>query len=205
FGGARHTSEMRGAQASIGAAPTFFPHTISEFIFGTVKGEKKQLQHNPRNIRMFAKMAVPFGGDYSDVAADGIVPIDPIAQPGQWGMIKGQWGSPSFTAAFTDNRNVKLIATEDPSKPRPYTPPTLSSLAGVPSFADPTKSRDACVDDNAAGSKNQDVYAAPITPGGIIIGSPSNTKATLRTNGSSIQRAFVVFVRNTDSVGKSVQ
>src|SRR5262249_37609872 len=52
--------------------------------------------------------------------------------------------------------------------------------------------------------KNQDVYATPITAGGIIIGSPSNSKATLRVDGSSVQRAFVVFARNTDAVAKNV-
>jgi hypothetical protein len=206
-GGARHTAEIRGAQAALGNAGSlqFTPHSISEYVFGIVKGEKKQLQFSPWNIRLFAKNTVPFDGDYHDVTGDGIVPTDPLNSPGLWGMNKGQWGSPSFLSAFTDNRNVKLSPHEDPTIPRPYSRPNWIGLLGAPSIGDPTAPNPpVCTDDNSAGAKNQDVYAVPITPGGFVIGSPGNSKSTLRVDGTSVQRAFVVFVRNTDAVEKHV-
>ena len=78
-------------------------------------------------------MQVVFNGDYNVVAAESLVPRDPL-QPSVDGQIEwvvnGMPGSPPLGPVFhrfwTDSRNMSC-PTEDYSQPRAYTPPDLNT------------------------------------------------------------------------------
>ena len=191
----RHTADIRGAQASVNAAGPgpFAYHKVSQYITGLVNGHLEQLQWNPVNVRMFKKMSIVFHSDYLDVSGVDLMPKDPFASPGQW--TRGYaWGAQPNYVSFTDNRLVKLFSGEDYSKPRPYTPPTLTqALANNnTSTGDPSVARPVC-DANYTGTKNQSLFAARLLQGGLFAGSAGNNKPT-----GAIQRAFVVFVQNVN-------
>lgn len=201
----RHTGDVNGAQAALGPNPAFTPYPVSQYIFGLPvlpvrQTEKVQLQHNPVNVRMFKKMSVPFVGDYLDVATTLFTPANPVQAPGAWVANTGQLGDTPALAAWTDNRNVKLFP-EDYTVPRPYTRPDLPGL-GATSIVDPAHVVAPC-EPGLTGSKNQDVYAAPILPRGWFAAAAWNNKPLGFTAHPGpaqdlvlIQRAFAVFVRN---------
>lgn len=203
----RHTVDVRGAESPVGLNLAFTPYPVSQYIFGIPAGEseKQQLQFNPPNVRMFQKMNVPFISDYLDSAASHYTPVDPVQQPGVWAANTGQLGDTPALFVWTDNRNVKLFSNEDYSIPRPYQRPNLPGL-GATSVADPTQTVDQCVpgvSEQFTGSKNQDVYIAPILPRGWFAAAAWNNKPlgfaeTPLPDGTVplLQRAFAVFVRN---------
>jgi hypothetical protein len=222
----RHTADVRGAQASLGllapATLTFTPYPVSQYIFGIPPGtnpatgmpyEKQQLQFNPVNVRMFKKMTVPFISDYLDFAAPQYAPAHPVYLPGIWAPNAGQHGDTPSMVAWTDMRNVKLFVGEQyvdsqgNPVPRPFTRKTLPGQ-GAESLIDPTINVPQCVpgplgNELYTGTKNQDVFVAPVFARGWFAAAAWNNKplgfaATPLPDGTRplLQRAFAVFARN---------
>jgi len=202
--GLRHTIDLRASMASPGAAPAFAPSVaVSEYLQGprTQAGVSSPWQVNPPNLPMFQKGTAPFIGDYVDVAA---APNFVTNATGQW-IYNSTAGStpPIFHAVWTDNRDVRLPLEDPDLDGNPwnnYVPP--GAPGGVASIFDPSKTVPMCIAGNA-GSRNQNVYTARIT-GGLLVGSPGNTKRLgyrLGVNGQPtnelMQRSFVVFAQNT--------
>jgi hypothetical protein len=221
-GGNRHTADMRATEATAQAVPVF-PESqqISQYVHGIPYGETedRQLQWNVVNARNFSRMRVVFNGDYNVVAAESLVPKDPL-QPSVDGQIEwvvnGTANSPPLTPVFhrfwTDSRNMALLHDEDYDEPRDYTPPDLNraideSQGGVKlpptsSLYDPSQTRSLSLcDPNATGTKNLEIYSSRSTHGFYAF-APWNNKTLLGPDDETgelvpVQRAFPIVVQNT--------
>ncbi len=202
----RHTIDIRSAMALPADMPDFAPSVqVSEYQMGfnPRSGRIEELQANPPNLPMFQKGTVPFMGDYIDVAA---APAFIPAANGKWIYNTAANGVPPvFHAAWTDNRDVRPPTTRDPVTGKldwtKYTPAKMSpDQAPRTSLFLPGEPVPECtVNNNNAGSRNQNVYSARITGTGLIAGSPGNTKPL----STELQRGFVVFAQNTDDFTRS--
>ena len=190
----RHTVDLRAAQATPAAVPTFGASgarsiRVSEYLVGSRpnSGIVEQLQFNPPNLPLFELGAKPFLGDYIDIA-----PAPAFVQnaAGAWSYNTSPSGSPVFHTAWTDNRDVKPPTDGNWSN---YTPPTGPDQKSV---FDPSKFVEPC-SPGKAGMRNQNVYTAKLTTG-LMVGSPGNSKPL----SNSIPRAFVVFAQNTTDAFK---
>ena len=193
----RHTVDLRAAMAEPADVPSFTsyqtvndggsagissPSTqVSRYLlgsFGLTRPGLRQVQFNPPNLPIFAQGTVPFMGDYIDIAGQTFT----VDADRQWQFnTAGDGGRvPLFHVAWTDNRDVR--------KPPPgqtwanYLAPKLDAKGDA-----------ICEPGTNPGSRNQNVYTAPLMPG-LVVTTPGNHK-TLGT----IQRAFVVFAKNTTS------
>jgi len=194
--GKRHTLELRAAMAEPSLAPQFTSYTtiagagaevpstqVSQYLFGnytTASGGSYQgarLQYNPPNLPIFAKGTVPFIGDYIDIAGQTFV-LD-ANRTWQFNTQADASGRrvPLFHVAWTDNRDVRR-------------PPAGQTWAN---YKSPTlgPSGTTCDPGSNPGSRNQNVYTAPLMPG-LVVTAPGNQKSL-----GQIQRAFVVYIRNT--------
>ncbi len=197
----RHTIDIRSAMAAPAETPDFAPSVpVSDYLMGynPRSGQIEELQANPPNLPMFQKGTVPFMGDYIDVAA---APAFIPDARGRWSFNAEASGIPPvFHAAWTDNRDVRPPTTRDPitgkldwtqytpAKMSPDQPPRTSLfLPGEPV-------PECTVNNNNAGSRNQNIYSSRITGSGLIAGSPGNTKPL----STELQRGFVVFAQNTE-------
>lgn len=97
----RHTADMR-AEADAARRPAFEPsQQVSRYIFGRPQEDPltlHPLQWNVVAARNFGQMMFPFNGDYGAIAAEFLVPADPINHPGKW--FNGEPGAPSFTPVY---------------------------------------------------------------------------------------------------------
>ena len=202
----RHTIDIRSAMALPADSPNFAPSVqVSEYQMGfnPRSGQIEELQANPPNLPMFQKGTVPFMGDYIDVAA---APAFIPGTNGKWRYNTEANGVPPvFHAAWTDNRDVRPPTTRDPVTGKldwtQYTPAKMSpDQAPRTSIFLPGATVPECtVNNNNAGSRNQNVYSSRITGSGLLAGSPGNTKPL----SMELQRSFVVFAQNTDDVTRS--
>ncbi len=199
--GVRHTVDLRAAMADPGNVPVFTDYATvsgssparpssqaSRYLVGSyyrngVRVMGVPLQYNPPNLPMFAQGTVPFIGDYIDVAAAAFY-ID-AAQQWQFNSQVDPAGRrlPLFHVAWADNRDVRR-------------PPPGQTWA---SYKSPTigPSGQVCDPGTNPGSRDQNVYTAPLMPG-LVVSAPGNQKTLGR-----IQRAYVVYARNTTQTDRS--
>ena len=204
--GLRHTLDIRASMAVPGAPPVFSPSVrVSDYLEGpmTQGGPSVPLQVNPPNLPMFVRGTAPFIGDYVDVAAAPAMIQDAT---GKWKYNTAAGPTaPIFHATWTDNRDVRVPLEDvnlDGNPWNDYTPPNYT---GGLSPLDPGRFVPVCVPGNA-GSRNQNIYSARIT-GGLLVGSPGNTKKlgfkvddSGQPTNELMQRSFVVFAQNTSEV-----
>lgn len=208
----RHTVDVQGAQASPLApgalgVPSFTPFRISRYSFGINpfdnENQVEQLQVDAPDLPMFEQGAVPFFGDYIDIAS--APPF--LFQGGNWVFNTNPANLPVFHAVWTDNRDV--VPPSDGNWAH-YEPPFSASnpTGGTPSIFDPTQTVTACqvgVSDGFVASRNQNIYTSIVAPG-LVVGSLGNFKPLGFIPGSAtqlLQRAFTVTLRNTTMIQKS--
>lgn len=209
----RHTVDLQGAQASplppgsLGA-PGFSTFRISRYLFGINPfdnaNQAEQLQVDAPDLPMFEQGAVPFFGDYIDIAAAPAF----LFQSGKWVFNTNSSNLPVFHAVWTDNRDV--VPPSDGNWAH-YVPPfSASNPAGSTntSIFDPTQNVTACVigvNDGFVASRNQNIYTSIVAPG-LVVGSQGNAKPLgfLPNNPAQLlQRAFTVTLRNTTTTQRS--
>jgi hypothetical protein len=186
----RHTLDVRVAQASPAAFPSFTSARASRYVFGSRPGQTRieQLQINPPNLPMFVQGTAPFMGDYIEVA--GPPPFVPRPD-GSWTYNSAPAGDALFHAAWTDNRDVR------PPGDGNWTHYTPVGSTGGPSVFDPTQNQPKCVD-GQTGMRNQNVYTSAISQG-LVVSAPFNAKPLT----TLFQRVFVTVVQNTTEYVKS--
>ncbi|MCX6553194.1 MAG: sialidase family protein, partial [Acidobacteria bacterium] len=195
--GKRHTIELRAAMADPAGAPAFTSYTtvsgdgtlnpstqVSQYLMGNLDraGARSlgvRLQYNPPNLPIFAQGTIPFIGDYIDIAGQTFT-LD-ASRVWKFNTQADPTGKrvPLFHVTWTDNRDVRR-------------PPAGQTWA---SYKSPTigPTGKVCDPGSNPGSRNQNIYTAPLMPG-LVVTAPGNQKTLGR-----IQRAFVVYVRNTTS------
>src|SRR4029079_10987866 len=121
--------------------------------------------------------------------------LDPAT--GAWVPNTTPTGSkPTFFVAWADNRLLRGNTIADLIQPTGYTPPTL--MAPSDGVNDPTTTYPACsASAPLSNTRNQEVFGTSIKPG-LLVTVPSAPKPT-----GTIQRAYVVWVRNTTSQTKT--
>ena len=199
--GLRHTVELRAAMAEPARLPVFTLQAsvsdpdrqstqVTRYLEGNYTKDGQRLlgvplQYNPPNLPMFAQGTVPFIGDYLDVAGQTFV----LNESGQWKFNTAADPSgrrqPVFHVAWSDNRDVRR-------------PPAGQTWAN---YRSPTLGPNGLVCDPGSnpGSRNQNIYTAPLMPG-LVVTSPGNQKTL-----GQIQRAFVVYARNTTDTDRYYQ
>jgi len=178
--GIRHTIDVRAAEAEPSLDPVFSKSIqVSRYLWGIKWDELgpyfAQLQFNMPNLPLFHQGTVPFIGDYIDVTpSPSIVP-----EGNHWRFNIDPNPSTVYHATWTDNRDV--IPLEIGGDWGNYQAPGYD-CNNNPGYA---------------GIRNQNVYTSRIAEG-ITSGSPGNTKPL------NIKRAFVVLVKNTTELYKTV-
>jgi hypothetical protein len=181
------TQSIKVSSYQIGLAPPGFLGSNAQPVLA-------QLENNFANSRIFQQGKTPFVGDYIAVAANQWK-IDPTTR--SWLPNTAPTGvKPAFFVAWADNRLLRGNTVADLIQPTGYTPPTFTPLQdGV---GDPTTTYPACSPSAPlASTRNQEIFGTAIKPG-LIVSVPSAAKPT-----GTIQRAYVVWVRNTTSHRKS--
>ena len=197
----RHTLDVRTAQALPGDQPDFASYAVnddrpaaraSQYLVGSRPGigVLEQLQFNPPNLPLYALGALPFMGDYIDLAARPFLPETGSDGQERW-RVNGEGGEPIFHLTWTDNRDVRPPVA--PKTWADYTPPEVA-VSNAPSRFDPTQNVPPCVP-GQAGMRNANIYTSRVTPG-LVAGSPGNSKPLSLT----LPRTFVVFAQNTTTV-----
>ena len=187
----RHTMDVFVAQAAPGGTPTFTTARVSEYTSGFLPGStiEQRLQFNPPNLPMFRQGAVPFMGDYIDLAPS---PPFVLNENGAWSFNTGVNGSAVSHAVWTDNRDVRPPLNGNWAD---YTPVT-SPAVGTQSRFDPTQQVPSC-EPGQVGMRNQNIYTARVTDG-LFVSAPGNSK---QFNG--FQRAFVVVAENASTLPRT--
>jgi hypothetical protein len=171
--GCMHALDYRVARAEPSLNPVFSKSVqVSRYPFKVDlnSGTAEQLQDNWANLRLYNQGWWAFNGDYM-----GITPSQTYI-PKANGWIYNSNPNPGtiFHVAWTDNRDVNVFGEFTNPSP-PNVPSGLSQFTNC----------------EGVGVRNQNIYAAPVSMTGIVVGSPANTKPL------DIRRAFVVIVRNT--------
>jgi hypothetical protein len=181
------TQSIKVSSYQIGLAPAGF--------LGTTSGAAlTQLENNFANSRIFQQGRTPFVGDYIAVAAQQWK-VDPSTRAWVPNTAK-QGAKPTFFVAWGDNRMLRGNTIADLVQPTGYTPPTYT--APQDGVVDPTMAYPACSPAAPlANTRNQEVFGTSIKPG-LIVTVPSASKPT-----GSIQRAYVVAVRNTTAQART--
>ena len=211
-GALRHTGDVRTSMALASDTPQFDAATkISEYIHGFVAAggtsERVQLQWNAVNRRWARRGTVPFNGDYIDIATRPYLPPDPASRDRGWRpnsapTMPTSVGpvpvAPNILVAWADNRDMRSGTGVDTAPAVPFTTPNLPNLPAT-SFYDPTQVRPVCTPGSSytTGTTNQNAYAARATIG-FVAGVPGGNKAL-----GTLQRTFVIFIRNDDAVYKT--
>jgi hypothetical protein len=175
----RHTIDVRAAQ--VYSVPTLEGYFSSETIqvsrypwvltFDDPENPwAEQLQYNMPNLRIFGGGTVPFFGDYIDISPSPMF----VPQGDGWTYNSDPASKPVYHAVWTDNRDVR--------------PPGPDG--NWIDYIAPKGQECDYIQVDQTGIRNQNIYTSRITEG-IIAGSPGNTKPL------NINRAFVVFVKNT--------
>jgi hypothetical protein len=170
--------------------PVFFDSTqVSRYIYEAKTDSSGQLvnppvifqaQHNFANLPIFVGGSAPFIGDYLDITSAPAFLFD--YQAATWRFNTGERPfDPSLShIVFPCNRDV--IWPKSPATWMSYQPPGPG-----------------CLDDLTAGSRNQNIYTAPITDG-IFTGSPVNTKPL-----ENYRRTFLIFAKNLTDYDKLIR
>ena len=190
----RHTLDVFGAMASVDDPTLTFTSTrISRYAFGALKAGAQsltsytidQLQSNPPNLPIAAGGTIPFIGDYTDVAAQIIVPTGNALQPYAFncgpataGYCANVGTSPAFYPAWTDNRDVVRPKNGDWTNHTPIVQFGSSNLS------------QSCVA-GQDGTRNSNVYTALVGDGAVAYVN-ANSKALTATT----PRGFVIGVQN---------
>jgi uncharacterized delta-60 repeat protein len=154
-----------------------------------------QAEYNPPNFPLFQLGTRPFHGDYIDLAAAPLILPPPVAG-GAWAY-NTEFGHPvTFHSAWADNRDVRPPADNWWGDWTNYTPPNSEqdsifaqqNICGIPSDG---------------GMRNQNVYTAEIDKG-LFVGSPGNTKQLDIPAGDGGRRTFVVLVRNSTELSRTL-
>jgi hypothetical protein len=209
----RHTIDVRAAQATWNGSRLVFSKPsplfptqsikVSSYLIGLAPAGflgsnpgpvLTQLENNFGNSRIFQQGKTPFVGDYIAVAAQQWK-VDPSTRA--WvpnttpAAVK-----PTFFVAWGDNRLLRGNTIADLVQPTGYTPPTFA--APEDGIVDPSTTYPACSPTAPlSNTRNQEVFGTSIKPG-LIVTVPSAAKPT-----GTIQRAYVVSVRNTTSQTKT--
>jgi N-acetylneuraminic acid mutarotase len=176
----RHTTDIRVAQADASKNPFFGESLhVSRYLHAITKDGIKQIRFNPPNYPLFELGTKPFHGDYIDISPS---PMFLPEHKWRWTCNTSSSQSLVFHVVWTDNRDVKPPVDGDWTN---YTPPNSDQVGEF------FRQAPLCSDDSRAGMRNQNIYTSRITQG-LEVGSPGNSKPL-----GKIQRAFVVFVKNT--------
>jgi len=170
--GCLHAIDTRVAYAKPSLSPVFSDSVqVSRYPFKVDLDTMtaKQLQDNWVNLRIYNQGWWSFMGDYMGLTASQTF----IPKANGWVYNSGPNPGTIFHVAWTDMRDVNISGDF-----LNFTPPD-----GV--------SQDVPCIPSGVGVRNQNIYTAPISTTGIVVGSPANTKPL------DIRRAFVVIVRNT--------
>ena len=197
----RHTIDVRAAQGTWNGSKLDFTPSVKVSSYaigvappgflGTNSGPVvTQLENNFANSRIFQQGRTPFLGDYIAVAAKQLK-LDSATHT--WvPNTAASSTKPTFFVAWGDNRLLRGNTIADLIAPTGYTPPTL--VAPADGVNDPTMTYPACSPATPlSNTRNQEVFGTSIKPG-LIVTVPSAPKPT-----GTIQRAYVVWVRNTTS------
>ena len=197
----RHTMDVMLAQSNGGASPTFTTARVSRYDFGlpSDKAALEQLKVNPPNLPMFSQGAVPFMGDYLDIAGQPFVPVPgsnawAYNNPNNSALAGQPAPSPVHFASWTSNQDVVPPADGNWTKYIPITNGTSIYNGTTTQLCTPG------VNNGWEGDRNQNIYESRITQG-LLVGSPQNSKPLSTT----VQRAFVILVQNFTNFQRTFQ
>lgn len=205
----RHTVDIRAAEGSPGLPPRFSPsvqvsrylhvldldadgHPIEEDGYYKVV----QAEYNHANYPLFQLGTVPFHGDYLEVTPSVRI-LPPAIALGAWIYNINPFEPTSFHAAWSDNRDVRPPNGDPWGDWVGYNAPA-SAQEGWPYPQPP-----ACADGSKTGMRNQNIYTAHLDKG-LVMGSPGNTKQLDLPMTGDGGRTFVVFVKNTTGVERTL-
>ena len=203
----RHTIDVRAAEGTPGVPPSFSPSIqLSRYLYvldldsnGNPIEEGGyykviQAESNPINYPLFQLGTVPFHGDYMEITPSPRI-LPPAVAFGYWIYNVNPLEPTIFHAAWADNRDVR--------------PPNGDIWGDWVNYSAPNSAQDSgwegpsCSYSANTGMRNQNVYTANINKG-IIVGSPGNTKQLDLSSSSEGGRTFVVFIKNTTDLEKSL-
>jgi Concanavalin A-like lectin/glucanases superfamily/Carboxypeptidase regulatory-like domain/Viral BACON domain len=206
-GETRHTIDVRAAEGKPGVPPSFSPSIqLSRYLYvldldadgnpKVVNGYQKviQAEYNPINYPLFHLGTVPFHGDYLEVTPS-VKILPPPLGFGFWIYNINPLEPTSFHAAWTDNRDVR--------------PPGGDTWGDWTNYNAPSSDQDSywegpsCGNVANTGMRNQNIYTSHINKG-IIMGSPGNSKQLDLPISGYGGRAFVVFVKNTTALERTL-
>ena len=153
-----HDGRVRGAGAARAARPTFTTARVSEYASGFLPGStvEQRLQFNPPNLPLFRQGAVPFMGDYIDLAP---APPFVLNDNGTWSFNTGASGSAVSHAVWTDNRDVRPPADGNWANYTPVTSPAPRHRE--PLRSDPAGARRACPARSGCATRTSTRRASP--------------------------------------------
>ena len=193
----RHTVDLRVAEATAGASPSFTPSTVSQYKFGVRALDDSgnpieepegldQLEFNVPNLPLFSQGTLPFLGDYIDVAGSVFKP-----NGASWSFNTSSSAPLIAYATWTDNRDVKPPLDGNWAHYTPAGPQHVSVLDG--------QTLTPLCSNGQEGMRNQNVYSSRITEG-LLVASPQNVKPLSAT----LQRSFVVTLQNLTGSQRSL-
>lgn len=180
-GNCMHALDVRVAKAEPTLDPMFSNSVqVSRYPFKVdlSTNTAKQLSDNWANLRLYNKGWWSFNGDYGTIAPN----LTFVPKFNGWEYNSNYNPGTMFHAAWTDSRDVDVLGVFTN-----YTPPNTPGGLSQQTPCSPS----------GVGVRNQNIYTAPVSTTGIVVGSPANTKPL------DIRRAFVVIVRNTTEQYKS--
>ena len=152
---------------------------------------RERLQFNPPNLPLFRQGAVPFMGDYIDLAP---APPFVLNDDGSVGhSTPAPTGSAVSHAFWTDNRDVRAPADGNWAN---YTPVTSRRGRDARAASIRRSWCRPCVP-GQVGMRNQNIYTARVTDG-LFVSAPGNNK---QFNG--FQRAFVIVAENASALPRT--
>lgn len=186
----RHTIDVRAATASPKLRPNFGQSIqVSKYPWAYVlengTGNYYQMKWHMPGLPIFWQGTAPFIGDYIDVASLNFVPRKRnYGWQLPWKFNTDKSSGTIFHAAWTDNRDVVISQVSG-----------ASALAEGDDTLDYNAPESPGCNPDITGTRNQNIYTARIY-NGIVSAIPENFKQL------DIQRAFVLYVKNTTDAGK---
>jgi len=207
-GGERHTIDVRAAEGTPGVPPSFSPSIqLSRYLYvldldadgnpqddGSGHYKVIQAESNPINYPLFQLGTVPFHGDYLEITPSSRI-LPPAVAFGFWIYNINPLEPTNFHTAWTDNRDV-----------RPPGDGVWANYNAPNSIQDPAwqvPPTPLCSGSSNTGMRNQNIYTANINKG-IVMGSPGNTKELDLALKSEGGRTFIVFIKNTTELEKTL-
>ncbi|MGI8783778.1 MAG: Ig-like domain repeat protein [Acidobacteriota bacterium] len=193
------------AQAKVSSSPLFDPPVqVSRYAISTATGSIVEVPGAPGfqavnrpNLPMYKGGTTPFVGDYITLIPS--VQFVRTANGWRWAVAAGDPGTESksdfsYHAVWTDNRDAIF--------PSIFAGTQLKSMYGDWSiYSPPGLGALSCLN---PGSRNSNIYASEIS-NGPTVGSPSAFKRLgIDQHGKPIQRAFIMYVQNTDKLASKL-